>query len=210
MSSQSCAASSTGCTAPGSPCTSSPGLCATGAAAGQNYSWICGADLPAGSLASGGGILCFGSATACQAGRNACSSTAPCVDVSLPVSSQAVAGGVALPNLCTTGAAAGSSNSFVCPADIPKSAAINAFGAFCYTSSAACMHGPNGCSDAYPCKANQSMCTTGAAPYASIVGPSPAIWFCDFDAPVGASPNGAGAERCPQSLEAITAASCNS
>lgn len=132
------------------PCVFDPGACSTGAAAGTNFSWVCPATVPFGSLPSGSGDYCYTSQAACMSGPNLCDES-NCV---------------VMPSMCSTGIAAGASSppsSFFCTLDLVPDAIPNGSGELCYADLRTCIHGSNKCTLDNPCVSSVSDCQSGQA-----------------------------------------------
>ena len=164
------------------PCARDVATCATGLAEWSSNGFFCPTDYPTGSVANGGGELCYDSDHDCLGGPNACNSNTPCVYDTAT---------------CSTGQAAGAlSSNWFCPAVVPPGAVHNGAGERCYDSAYHCSNAPNQCdgnSDAYNaltsplhCYENNATCASGQS------GGQGHVFFCDQTQPPGSIPNGAG------------------
>lgn len=160
---------------PSLPCTQDPTSCATGSAAGTGAQFVCLADRPPNVVPNGAGMLCYQSELTCNTHSNGCAANSSLACLSSP-------------GLCSTGQAAGSGYSFVCPTDAPPGSLPNGAGNWCYNTQFFCEHGLNGCNSATGrnCTYDVATCSTGMA---ANQGHS---WFCELDAPANSVPNAAG------------------
>lgn len=106
---------------------------------------ICNSTIPSGAVPSGSGDLCFPSDALCRAGT--CGGAACRAD----------------PSRCSTGPAARTGNTFVCPARLAANALPTGAGLLCYNSKSACESGSNGCKNGFACTQEYGVCSTGAA-----------------------------------------------
>jgi len=90
-----------------------------------------------------------------------------------------------------TGQAAFAANVYVCKNDVPASSVLSMGGFYCYGAKDACTHGPNACSDKFPCVANNTVCNNASN------------YWCPKDTPTGAYMN-ADQKLCYNTFENCT------
>ena len=157
--------------------------CSTGQAGPTNAWFFCQKDFAYGSIADGGGQLCYGAAGSCFNGPNACNINTPCaLDYAT----------------CSTGPAGPTPNNWYCLPDTPVGTQTNnpalpsGSGMLCWDSIKDCIGGPNACTEAAgDCVSNNAsvkMCSTGMAAGNSL-GNNVA---CLKDVPTGGVVNAAG------------------
>ena len=159
--------------------------CSTGQA-GPTAAWFfCAKDFAYGSVADGGGELCYGTSANCFNGPNACGPNTPCM---LDFAT------------CSTGPAGPTPNNWYCTPDTPvgtqtgNPALPSGSGMLCWDSVADCVGGPNACTAAGGDCVNSNLsvrvCSTGIQVAAgNSLGSNVA---CLKDIPTGAVANAAG------------------
>ena len=128
--------------------------CSTGVAGGAlvPHRYLCSLDINPATKAMGSGLYCYSTPLLCQSAANGCGTAFPCVQA---------------PGSCSTGKAANSGFTYVCPLDFPLGSEPNGAGGLCYWSQSQCNVGPNACnSTANPntvCSYLPNRCNTGIA-----------------------------------------------
>ena len=171
------------CTNKASECLADYTTCSTGQAGPTNAWFFCQKDFAYGSMADGGGQLCYGAPGSCFNGPNACGTNTPCgLDFAT----------------CSTGPAGPTSNNWFCSLDNPigfktKNPALpTGSGMLCWDAVDDCVAGPNACTaaggDCVNSDLTRKTCATGMAA-ANSLGNNVA---CMKDFPTGAAVNAAG------------------
>jgi hypothetical protein len=146
------------CTNAATDCFADYTTCSTGQAGPTTAWFFCQKDFAYGSIADGGGQLCYSASGSCFNGPNACNFNEPCgLDFTT----------------CSTGPAGPTPNNWYCAHDTPvgfqtKVPALPAgSGMLCWDSVADCVAGPNACTeksgDCVNTNATVRMCSTGLA-----------------------------------------------
>jgi len=166
-----------------SECTADFTTCSTGQAGPTSFWHFCAKDFAIGSVADGGGQLCYNNAGNCFNGPNPCNLSTPCA-IDFPT--------------CSTGPAGPTPSNYYCSLDTPVGiqtqvpALASGSGMLCWDSITDCIAGPNACTkEAGDCVNNNisiKSCSSGAAA-GNFLGNNIA---CLKDIPTGAVVNAPG------------------